>query len=211
MLTITTYDRVPAVARGYVRDLRIRWACEEAGLDYRVDTVPLDPRGADHVARQPFAQVPILRDGDRTLFESGAIVLYLAGRSATLLPPGRGPEVTQWVIAALNSVEPWIFPWLIATRFHHDEVAAAKAAPQMNMRLEQLQAVLAGRDWLLDEGFSAADLVMADVLRIVNDTGALAEYPALAGYVARATARPAFARAHAAQMAHFAAGEGAPD
>lgn len=210
MLTITTYDRVPAVARGYVRDLRVRWACEEAGLDYRVDTVPLDPRTPDHVARQPFAQVPILRDGERVLFESGAIVLYLAGRSAALLPPGRGPEVTQWVIAALNSVEPWIFPWLIA-RFQRDEAAIGKAVPQMNARLGQMQSVLAGRDWLLDEGFSAADLIMADVLRIVNDAGALAEFPALAAYVARATARPAFARAHAAQLAHFAARDGAPE
>lgn len=210
MLTITTFDRVPQAARGYVRDLRVRWACEEAGLPYRVETVPLDPRVPDHLARQPFAQVPILRDGGLVLFESGAIVLYLAGRSPVLMPPGRGPEVTQWVIAALNSVESWIFPWLIA-RFQRDEAATGKALPQMNARLGQLQAVLAGRDWLLDEGFSAADLIMADVLRIVNDAGALAEYPALAAYVARATARPAFARAHAAQMAHFATQDGAPE
>lgn len=210
MLTITTFDRVPQAARGYVRDLRVRWACEEAGLDYRVETVPLDPRTPDHIARQPFAQVPILRDGGLVLFESGAIVLYLAGRSAALMPPGRGPEVTQWVIAALNSVESWIFPWLIA-RFQGDEAATGKALPQMNVRLGQMQSVLAGRDWLLDEGFSAADLIMADVLRIVNDAGALAEYPALAAYVARATARPAFARAHAAQMAHFATQDGAPE
>jgi len=203
MLTITTYDWVPELARGYVRDLRVRWACHEAGLDYRIDTVPVSPKTAAHLARQPFGQVPILTDGDLSIFESGAILLHLAERSEALMPPGSRSEVTQWVIAALNSVEPWIFPWLIAKLFERDEEAASKAAKQMNERLAQLEKVLAGREWLVDERFTVADLLMADVLRIPAKNGRLADCPSLAGYVERATARPAFRKAHAEQLAHF--------
>ncbi|WP_246026782.1 glutathione S-transferase family protein [Paracoccus luteus] len=209
MLSITTYDWVPPFARGYVRDLRARWACEEAGLDYRIDTVPVKNRTAAHLARQPFHQVPILQDGDLTIFESGAIVLHLAEGCDALMPPGRAGRtlVTQWVIAALNSIETWILPWAVARFFDKDEQAAAKAARQMNERLGQLDAVLAGRDWLVDGRFTAADIMMADVLRIVGDHDGLADYPALAAYVARATARPAFRKAHAGQLAHFAAAD----
>jgi len=202
-LTITTYDWVPDLARGYVRDLRVRWACEEAGLPYRIDTVPVRDRTAAHLARQPFHQIPILQDGPLTLFESGAIVLHLADKSDRLMPRGTRPVVTQWVIAALNSVEAWIFPWLMAKLFEKDEAAASKAAKLMNERLGQLNAVLVGRDWLVGERFTAADLLMADVIRILADKGALADHPALIAYVKRATARPAFRKAHSDQMAHF--------
>ena len=207
MLTITTHDWVPQGPRGYVRDLRVRWACEEAGLPYRVDTVPVRPKSAAHRARQPFLQVPMLQDGELSLFESGAIVLHIAGKSEALMPEGTRPEVTQWVVAALNSVEPWAFPWLIAKVFTHDEDAAEKAAGQMHERLAQLDAVLAGREWLVGGRFTAADLLMADVLRILGDTGALGPHPALAAHVERATGRDAFRKARADQMAHFAAAD----
>lgn len=205
MLTITTYDWVPDLARGYVRDLRVRWACEEAGLAYRIDTVPVAPKAAAHLARQPFGQVPMLRDGNLSIFETGAIVLHLAEASPALMPEGTRAEVVQWVLAALNSVEPWVFPWLTAKLFERDENAANKAARQMNKRLAQMDAVLAGRDWLVGGRFTAADILMADVLRILADKGALADHPALAAYVERAVARPAFRKAQADQLAHFAA------
>lgn len=205
MLTITTYDWVPEGPRGYVRDLRARWACEEAGLAYRIDSVPSAPRTQAHLDRQPFGQVPMLRDGELSIFESGAIVLHLAEKSDALMPEGARPQVLQWVIAALNSVEPWILPWLRARFFDKDEDAARKAASMMDKRLGQLAAVLAGRDWLAGGRFTAADLVMADVLRILGDNGALDAHPPLLAYVARATARPAFRKAHADQLAHFAA------
>jgi len=207
MLTITTYDWVPEGPRGYVRDLRARWACEEAGLAYRIDTVPLRPRTDEHRARQPFLQVPMLRDGDLSIFESGAILLHIAGKSEALMPRDSRAEVTQWVIAALNSVELWVMPWLVARVFRRDEDAAGKAAGQMQERLGQLDQVLAIRDWLVAGRFTAADLMMADVLRIVGDNGALSGHPALAAYVESATARPAFRKAHADQLAHFAAAD----
>lgn len=205
MLTITTFDWVPEMARGYVRDLRVRWACEEAGLAYRVDTVPSVSRTPGHLARQPFHQVPMLRDGDLSLFETGAILLHLAEKSDALMPAGRRAEVTQWVVAALNSVEMWAMPWLVARVFDHDETAAARASRPMNERLQQMDAVLEGRDWLVAGRFTAADIVMADVLRPLNDLGALADFPAAAAYVARATGRPAFGTARSAQLAHFEA------
>ncbi|WP_299358061.1 glutathione S-transferase [uncultured Paracoccus sp.] len=205
MLTITTFDWVPEMARGYVRDLRVRWACEEAGLDYRVDTVPSVSRTPGHLARQPFHQVPMLRDGDLSLFETGAILLHLAEKSDALMPESTRAEVTQWVISALNTVELWALPWLVARFFEKDEAAATKASVLMNERLRQMNAVLEGRDWLVADRFTAADIIMADVLRPVHDLGALADFPAAAAYVTRATARPAFGKAHADQLAHFEA------
>lgn len=110
-LTIHTYDWVPDFPRGFVRDIRVRWLAEELGLPYRVATVPLQPRSDAHRAMQPFGQVPILTDGDTILFELGAIVLHLAEGSA-LLPAERRAQITQWVIAALNSVEPDLGGWM---------------------------------------------------------------------------------------------------
>lgn len=204
MLTITTYDWVPDFARGYVRDLRARWACEEAGLAYQIETVPVVNRTPEHLARQPFHQVPILRDGDLTLFESGAIVLHLAEKSKALMPDGTRPQVSQWVIAALNSVEPSIMPWLIAKVFSKDDHNAAAAEPRMRERLGQLAEVLKDRDWLLGD-FTAADIMMADALRQMDRMGVLEDFPPLLAYVERAKARPAFQKAHADQLAHFAA------
>lgn len=208
-LTIVTFDWVPPMPRGYVRDLRARWACEEAGLPYAVETVPMRPKSPAHQAIQPFAQVPILREGALTLFESGAIVLHLAQRSDALMPAdaeGRA-HVLQWVMAALGSVESWTLPWLIALLFDRDEAATARAATRMDERLGQLAAVLEGRDWLVGDRFTAADLLMADVLRIVDDHGGLDAHPLLRAYVARATARPAFRKAHRDQLDHFAAAD----
>lgn len=206
MLTITTYDWVPDFARGHVRDLRIRWACEEAGLPYRVETTPVRDRTPEHLARQPFHQVPILQDGPLSLFESGAIVLHLAEKSEALMPrdPAGRAAVQQWLVAALNSVEPWVFRWVLPKVFDKDEDAAAHAFPLLDQRLGQLEAAMDGRDWIAGDRFTAADILMADVLRPPEELGALSGHRALADYVSRATDRPAFRKAHADQMAHFA-------
>lgn len=110
MLTLYTYDWLPAFPRGFVRDLRVRWLCEEIGRPYKVATVPISPKSDEHRAMQPFAQVPMIRDGDLTLFESGAIVLHLAEGTA-MMPAARRPQILQWAIAALNSVEPQMMAW----------------------------------------------------------------------------------------------------
>lgn len=215
-LTIHTYDWVPDFPRGFVRDIRVRWLAEELGLPYRVATVPLQPRSDAHRAMQPFGQVPILTDGDTILFESGAIVLHLAEGSA-LLPAERRAQITQWVIAALNSVEPDLGGWmntLLAERMPQffgppsppDVVAHRRKT--METRLTALEGLMADRDWI-DGDFSAADIILADVLRPAAAEGALAGFPALSAYVSHATARPAFARAMKDHMDHWAAADAA--
>lgn len=179
MLTITTYDWVPDMPRGYVRDIRARWACEEAGLDYDIDTVPLVPKSDEHFARQPFGQVPMLKDGVVELFESGAIVLHLADKSDALMPAdaqGRA-ETVQWVLAALNSIEMWVMPWQMAKIFRPDPKAEAEAMKMMKERLGQLETVLAGREHLAAGRFTVADLMMTEVLRVVRDMAALTISP----------------------------------
>jgi glutathione S-transferase len=209
-IILTTFDWVPESPRGYVRDLRIRWALEEAGLPYRVESTPFRDRGAAHLAHQPFGQVPWLSDGDICLFESGAILMHLGERSAMLMPAdARGrSEAMEWLFAALNSVEMATLPWALTKFFGDpDDTPVAKRMDGfVKGRLERLEPVLAGREWLA-RSFSVADILMVDVLRLVNRFDGLADYPACSGYVARAIARPAFVKALADQMAHFAAAD----
>jgi glutathione S-transferase len=209
-LILTTFDWVPEMPRGYVRDLRVRWALEEAGLPYRVESVPFRDRTAAHFVHQPFGQVPWLTDGDISIFESGAILLHLGERSDTLMPadPRGRSEALQWLFAALNSVEAASLPWSIFIFSGcHAETPGRKPFDEfLKARLKHMEAVLAGREWLAGS-FSVADILMADVLRLVDRFDGLTEHPACRDYVARATARPAFVKAHADQMAHFAAAD----
>ena len=209
-LILTTFDWVPETPRGYVRDLRVRWALEEAGLPYRVESVPFRSRGVEHFSHQPFGQVPWLTDGDISIFESGAILLHLGERSQTLMPadPKGRSEVRQWLFAALNSVEAASLPWSIFVFAGVAEETPARKPFDafMKARLTHVEAVLAGREWLAG-AFSVADILMADVLRLVDRFDGLAKRPACLDYVARATARPSFLKAHMDQMAHFAAAD----
>ena len=205
-LVLTTYDWVPDFPRGFVRDIRIRWLMEELGRPYRVETVPMEDRTADHLASQPFHQVPFIRDGDLTLFESGAILLHLA-HGTDLMPDGLRPQVQQWLIAALNSVETFSIGWLLPKVFERDEAAAARREPLLRQRLSQLQAALGDRPWLTGDRFTVADLLMADILRIPAQHGLLDDLHALAAYVERATDRPAFRKALADHMAHWRAAD----
>jgi glutathione S-transferase len=204
-LTIWTLDWVPEGPRGFVRDLRLRWACEEARLAYSVRTVPFDGRETNHLARQPFGQVPFLDDGEVRIFESGACLLHLARKSEKLMPrdPVGAANTAQWMLAALNSIEMVSVPWWFL------EVSGAKEnalAGWVANRLGQLERVLSEREWLVADRFTAADLLMADVLRVAK-VRAFGDRPATEAYVTRVTDRPAFKKARADQLAHFAAGD----
>ncbi|MBV9991380.1 MAG: glutathione S-transferase family protein [Alphaproteobacteria bacterium] len=206
-LVLTTYDWVPEMPRGYVRDLRVRWALEEAQLSYRVASTPFRTREPAHLAHQPFGQVPWLTDGELSIFESGAILLHLGAKSAALLPsdPQARSAAIEWLFAALNSVEMASLPWSLL-KFSGDtgDTPMAKRFDEfLKLRLQRLEPVLAAREWLA-QSFSVADILMADVLRLVDRFDGLDGHRACKGYVARATARPAFKKAHADQMAHFA-------
>ena len=210
MLVLTTYDWVPYMPRGFVRDLRIRWALEESGLPYRIESTPFRDRQPAHFAHQPFGQVPWLTDGDISIFESGAILLHLAQKSEKLMPVdanGRS-DVTQWLFAALASVEAASQPWSFF-KFSGDTAENPMRKffdGFLEARLKSMEAVLASGEWLVGD-FSVADILMADVLRLVDRFDGLANYPRCRDYVARATARPSFVKAHADQMAHFAAAD----
>jgi glutathione S-transferase len=209
-LILTTFDWVPEFPRGYVRDIRVRWALEEAGLKYSVKGVPFRARNAEHFALQPFGQVPWLLDDEISVFESGAILLHLGERSSALLPTdsqGRA-RVQEWLFAALNSVEMATLPWFIF-KFSDDAIETPgrkQLDAFLTSRLQHMEGVLAQRVWL-STSFSIADIAMADVLRLVHRFEGLAKYPACRDYVARAIARPAFVKAHADQLAHFAAAD----
>jgi len=200
-LTIWTYDWVPEGPRGFVRDMRLRWAAEEAGLAYDIRSVRFDGRETNHLDRQPFGQVPYLEDGDIRLFESGACLLHLAGKSSRLMPqePSAAAETLQWFFAALNSIEMVSVPWWVL------KLSGQEQSPLdgwLDKRLAQLESVLGGRDWLAADRFTVADLIMADVLRIPK-LRAHGDRPATEAYVNRMTGRPAFVKAHADQMTHF--------
>jgi len=209
-LILTTFAWVPELPRGYVRDLRVRWALEEAALPYRVESVPFSDRKAEHFSHQPFGQVPWLTDGDISIFESGAILLHLGERSEALMPadPRGRAETLEWLFAALNSVEMASLPWSIFqfSGLTGDAPGWRSLEAFLKSRLQHMESVLGGREWLTGT-FSIADILMADVLRLVDRFDGLAGYPACRGYVARATARPCFVKAHADQMAHFAAAD----
>jgi glutathione S-transferase len=204
-LTIWTLDWVPEGPRGFVRDLRLRWACEEAGLPYAVRTIAFEDRATNHLDRQPFGQVPYLDDDGVRMFESGAGLLHLAGKSDTLMPrdPEGEAEAVQWTIAALNSIEMASVPWWFM------EVTGAKdngLTDWLRGRLDHMERVLSEREWLAAGRFSVADLLMADVLR-VEKVRAFVDRPVTEAYVARVTDRPAFRKAQADQIACFDAAD----
>jgi glutathione S-transferase len=210
MITISAFENVPDFAKGQVRDLRPRWALEEAGLPYRTRLLGRgDQDQPDYRAMQPFGQVPVFEENGLVLFESGAIVLHIAERSETLLPrdPAARARTVQWVFAALNSVEFALMNLAVIDLFYKDEEWARLRRPGAEkfarQRLEALSRSLGDKSWLDGEQFTAGDLMMASVLRIAGHTDLVTADPRLGPYLLRCTARPAFQRAHDAQMSDF--------
>lgn len=210
LLKIWTLDWVPGGKQGpsgFVRDLRLRWACEEAGLKYEIHTVPLTERpGPEHLSNQPFGQVPWLDDGAIQLFESGACLLHLARKSEKLLPRDVAgeAETIQWTIAALNSIEMVTVPWWFIGM---SKPESNPLEGWVHQRLAHLGAVLEKREWLAARRFTVADLLMADVLRVPKVRAECDKIPALKSYVDKICARPAFQKAFADQVAHFEKGD----
>jgi len=210
MITISAFKWVPDFAQGQVRDLRARWALEEAGLPYRTRLLQQgDQDKPDYRALQPFGQVPVLEEDGFVLFESGAIVLYVGERSETLLPKEARARIraTQWLIAALNSIEPFLLNVALIDLFYADQDWAKLRRPSAvefaQRRLAALSKALGDRPYLDGDRFTAGDLMMTTVLRILNHTDIVTSDQRLAAYVERCTARPAFKRAFNAQIADF--------
>lgn len=208
-IKLIAYQWVPPTAQGLVRDLRVRWALEEAGLPYEEKLLPFGEQNSPaHRAIQPFGQIPVFREGDLTLFESGAIVMHIGEQSETLISRDaiKRARAFTWMFAALNSVEPHVQALVsIDLFFAKEEWAKLRRPGALTMaksRLDAVAASLEGRDYLENE-FSAGDLLMASVLRFLRHTTIISDMPVLAAYLARCEARPAFKRALAAQVAPF--------
>jgi glutathione S-transferase len=209
-LILTTFDWVPEMPRGYVRDLRVRWALEEAKLPYRVESTPFRDRKAQHFTHQSFSQVPWLTDGALSIFESGAILLHLGELSDKLMPADRRghSDAKEWLFAALASVEAASQPWsFFMFSGDTEETPMRKFFDTfLGSRLKHMEMVLDRSQWLVGT-FSVADILMADVLPLIDRFDGLPKFPACRAYVARAKVRPAFVKAYEDQMAHFAAAD----
>jgi len=210
MIRISAFRWVPEFARGQVRDLRARWALEEAGLKYRTRLLEQgDQDTPEYRKLQPFGQVPILEEDGHVLFESGAIVLHIGERSDTLLPkdPAARARATQWLLAALNSIEPFVLNVALLDVVYSNEEWARLRRPGavafVEQRLAALSRSLGDKPYLDGERFTAGDLMMTTVLRILEYSDIVTRDERLAAYVERCTARPAFKRALDAQMGDF--------
>jgi glutathione S-transferase len=207
--TITAFRQSPDRGRGMARDMRVRWALEEAGQPYHVRLVSFgEMKEQPHRALHPFAQIPTYEEGDLALFESGAIVLHIAERHSGLLPQAANARMRAitWMFAALSTVEPPLVEFSMAWLLERDkswyEERRRMLEERLRKRLDELSCRLGDADWL-DGSFSAGDLMMVTVLRRLNATGMLDSYPNLSAYVGRGESRPAFQRAFDAQLAVF--------
>jgi glutathione S-transferase len=211
MITISAFRRVPPFAQGLVRDLRVRWALNEAAAPYRTRLIDAAEQGsAGYRALQPFGQVPAFEEDGLALFESGAIVLHIGARSEALLPgdtADRARAIT-WLFAALNTIEVVVQPLAEIDLFYAGQEWAQRRRPDLEkrvrLRLSELAARLGNRQYL-EERFTVGDLMMTSVLRILRHTRLVQAEPLLAAYQARCEARPAFRRALQEQMAAFEA------
>jgi glutathione S-transferase len=211
-IQVSVLPWVPPIIQGLVRDLRVRWALEEAGWPYREHVVDLeDQASASYRALQPFGQVPAFQSEELTLFESGSIVLHIAERSAALMPeePIARSQVITWMFGALNSIEPPIMMLNILDMVYQgpkgDDLKGLRGwiVPWIESRLDTLVHVMEGKDYVLGR-FTAADVLLTTVLRILRDTEFVESRPALKAYQRRCEARPAFKKALADHIANFA-------
>ena len=208
-IEITAFRWVPPFAQGLVRDLRLRWALEEIGRPYSVRLLDATkPRPAEYFCEQPWGQVPIYKDKEVELFESGAILIHLGMQDERLLPtdPQGRMRGIAWLIAALNSVEPAIFPLILVNVFNRGEPWAEEARPKfmerIEARLKGLSDSLGDKEWLEDR-FTIGDLMMVSALRQLRNDDILNQFPNVSAFVKRGEARPAFQKALSDQLAVF--------
>ena len=206
---ITTFAWVPPFARGFVRDIRARWACEEVGQPYDVVLIR-NAKTPEHRRLQPFGQVPTYRDDEVAIFESGAIVLRIAERAGQLIPtdPAARVRAIQWLVAALNSVEPFVMALAVNDLFESDrdwsKARHAKVVEDLHFRLQDLEAALGVSEWIDGDMFTVGDLMLVSVLGGLRGSTQLDRFPRLAAYVERGEARPAHSKAMADQLALYA-------
>jgi len=210
-IQVSAFRWVPPFAQGLVRDLRVRWAIEEAGRDYQAKLLgPDDQQSANYRQMQPFGQVPAIDEDGLVLFESGAIVMHLAEQSSALMPadPSDRARVKTWMFAALNTIEPPIMMLVVLDMTPGSDAPAVQVlragiVKRIESRLDNLIAYLGEREYLIAQRFTAADLLMTTVLRILRTTDLVEKRPVLDRYKVRCESRPAFKKALDAQLGTF--------
>ena len=187
------------------RATRPRWLIEEAGLDCEIVNVDLaagEHKRPEFLAVHPLGKVPALTDGDLTIIESGAITLYLADRTNLAPPPNSPARATyyQWAFYAVTQLEGPVGRYFHENRKaegDRDPAVTAAAAAELIVMLAPLEGALAGKQWLVDDRFSAADVLVGSILAWAAAMGLTPAEGVIADYVARCVARPAFKRARA--------------
>lgn len=184
--------------QGAGRPIRIRWALEEAGIDHDVEVMtPEQAAATEHQGRQPLGRVPVIDDGDGPLFESAALLLHvgdLAGEK--LLPPPGTREralVYQWVLFVMTEVEPPFVESLLQAE--SDPERAAVGAEKAKTALGVLEQAIGGREHIVGDRFTAADLLVTDIVLLAKLMGGMEPTPGLAAYIEPHAARPGRKRA----------------
>lgn len=211
MIRVTALSYMPPFAQGMMRDLRVRWALEEAGVPYEEHLIgPDEQKSGRYRALQPFGQVPVLEEDGEALFESGAIVLHIAERSPALMPGEvrDRDRVRTWSLAALNTIEPLITTLALIEMQPRSAREATKSLVEqvggfVSIRLDSLVNFLGDSEYLIANRFTAADLIMTTVLRELRSMDFLVTRPTLDAYLRRIEERLAFQNALAAQWAAY--------
>lgn len=210
---ITAFKNSPDRGRGLARDFRVRWALEEVGQPYDVKLLTFEElKQSAHRARQPFGQIPSYQEGELTLFESGSIIIYIANHHDGLLPKDEKARARaiSWIFCALSTIEPPIVERSMALLLEKEkswyQERMVMLDERVRVKLRDLTNYLGNQEWLEDH-FSAGDLMMVTVLRRLDSSSLLEEFPAITAYIKRAEARPAYQRAFAAQRAVFEASQ----
>lgn len=209
MIILYTGNFHAPFAQGLVRDIRVRWALEEGGIAYETRLLGRqDTYEPDYRAIHPFGKVPALEDDGLVMFESAAMILYIAERSEALLPRDRigKARTTVWMFAAVNTIEPSIEHLchidLFPSHPAEEQVIRPTAERVVRQKLDVLAARLDGKDYL-ERRFTAADIVMASSLKLMRHTDIIEHYPVLGAYIRRCEARPAYQRALRDHMAAY--------
>ncbi|MDB4942188.1 MAG: Glutathione S-transferase [Labilithrix sp.] len=206
MITLYGFARVNAGARGNTRDLRVLWALEEIGLPYEIAGIDHPNHDLDAPAFRalnPFGQLPVIEDDGVVVSESGAILIYLARKSGLLIPRQLEAEsqVLRWCFTALTTIEvPVLSLWFVDLMGGKGSKPSEALHGWAEMRLQQLDGWLAGREFIATDGFTVADILMTHVLDAGTDEKMLKSYPNLLAYRTRCTGRPAWKKTVAAYL-----------
>ena len=202
MITLYGIGDIFEGGHGETKDLRVQWALEEVGLDYRfhaLDQTAGDLERESFTRLSPFHQIPVIDDDGFVVAESAAIVLYVAEKAGKLITGdalGR-TRVVQWCFAAVGTVGTTLVCLDLIGMFD-----SAESAPRLHAEVRKiagrwlgdLERRLQDRAWIACADFTVADIMMASILRGIRNTDLMEPFPKVRAYYARCHARAAWQR-----------------